>query len=122
MTKQVVDYGGFADDPTADSLYVAFGKVVGNFDDLYVGSAYTERDSASRLVYPYIYTQTNDYNGDGTLNYIETANGGTTWRQTFAYNVDGTVATITAIDGTNTWVKTLTYLAGQLTSSTGWVI
>jgi hypothetical protein len=40
---------------------------------------------------------------------------------TYTYNGDGTVATITvAVDGAN-YKKTYTYVASQLTQTTGWV-
>lgn len=122
MTQQVINNGSFVDDPSAENLYSSFGKANSNFTDLYKGVQQAERDTATRLVYPYIYAQTNDYNADGTLNYIETSDGTTTWRQTYAYNADGTVDTITAIDGSNTWIKTFTYLAGQLTGASNWVL
>lgn len=35
MSKQVINRGSFLNDPTAETAYAAFGKVIANFDELY---------------------------------------------------------------------------------------
>lgn len=120
MTKQVINRGAFEDDPGAETIYLAFGKVNNNFDDLYA-NADAEVDVNGDLVFPYRYGINPSYNIDGTLDQITATNGGTTWTLTYVYsgtNVDH----IDAADGASTWTKTFTYNPdGTLLTSTGWV-
>lgn len=55
-------------------------------------------DAAGELVAPDSWPQSIVRNGDGTINYIETTDGASTWRQTWTYT-NGLVTGISA------WVK-----------------
>ncbi|WP_256807157.1 hypothetical protein [Bradyrhizobium sp. Bra64] len=42
--------------------------------------------------------------------------------QHLTYNADGNLATVWFSDGVQTWTQTLTYVAGQLSSISNWVV
>jgi len=124
MTQQTILNGAFEDDPSAETIYLAFGKVNNNFTELYslIGpAADAEIDTSGNLVFPYQYGIGLTYNADGTLDVVTAVNGGNTWTMTYAY-VGGNTDTITAYDGTSSWVMTFTWNPDNtLNNATGWV-
>jgi hypothetical protein len=96
MAQQTINRGSAVNDPTAESLYAAFGKVNDNFDELY----------------PLVpVSKTLTYNMDGTLDVVTDANG----TKTMGYS-GGLLVSVT---GTGAYPnKTFHYTGGLLDSIT----
>lgn len=123
MTQQVINRGTSPGDGTGEILYDAFGKVNGNFTELYqlIGTSLEgEYKTDGTLVYPYHTTQTTTDNPDGSLASLQTSYNSKTWTLTLTYT-RGAITQMDSTDGTTNWTKTITYNAdGSINNEGVW--
>ena len=125
--QTLVDNGGYANDPNADTLYAAFTKLNNNMpiiDGLFLQGEYIT--STGVLVYPSGVAQTVTYHTDGRIKQYQTTStyDGYIWTLLMeVYDGNDNVVTMRADNagGGNIWRKYFTYNSfGQLITEGAW--